>query len=290
MYQAFFGLDTEPFSLTPDTEFFFHDQIREEALNTLIFGIRSGEGFIKITGEVGMGKTTLCRQLLQAIEPEAATAYILDPQLRGEELVRSLARELNIDPGQGSTSDLLEVIKAFMLQTWRKGKPVVLVLDEAQALPKETLEQVRLLSNLETEKAKLLRIVLMGQPELDTRLQDPAIRQLRQRIIYSYTLAPLPKQDLRSYLEHRLRVAGHPGGNIFRPAAVKAIYRGSGGVLRLVNLLAHKSLLAAFGEGEPQVLKRHAKAAVRDTDAARSLGLLSRIGLGSLVLGGMAGA
>lgn len=283
MYRDFFGLHSEPFSLTPDTEFFFNDRIRQEALNTLIYGIRSGEGFIKVVGEVGTGKTTLCRQFLQAIEDEAETAYILDPLLRGDELLRTLARELGIEAEGKGQNELLEAVKRFMLETWERGRPVVLLLDEAQALPLETLEQLRLLSNLETEKAKLLRIVLMGQPELDVRLREPSIRQLRQRIVYSCTLGPLSRRDLAGYLEHRMRVAGHNGGQVFRPGAVRAIYRASGGVLRLVNILAHKSLLAAYGDGRRLVGRRQVRAAVRDTEAARGLRWLPRFPLLALV-------
>ena len=279
MYQKFFGLSTEPFSLTPDTRFFFNDRIRQEALNTLIFGIRSGEGFIKVVGDVGTGKTTLCRQFLRAIQDEAATAYILDPLLKGDGLVRALARELGIEAEGRSQTDLMEAIKGFMLETWKEGRPVVLLLDEAQAMPLETLEQVRLLSNLETERAKLLQIVLMGQPELDVRLREPAIRQLRQRIVYSYYLAPMSREDLGDYLDHRMRVAGYCGRPVFHPRAVRALYKGSGGVLRLVNILAHKSLLAAFGDGEHKVRKKHVRAAIRDTEIPGRGGWLAWAGL-----------
>jgi len=288
LYREFFGLDSEPFALTPDTEFFFNDRIRQEALNTLIYGVRSGEGFIKVVGEVGTGKTTLCRQFLQAIRDEARTAYILDPVLRGDDLVRNLAQELGIDPEGPTQTQLVEAIKALMLETWEEGRPVVLVLDEAQALPLETLEQLRLLSNLETEKAKLLRIVLMGQPELDVRLREPTIRQLRQRIVYNYHLVPLSKGDLVGYLDHRLRVAGYNGGQVFRAGAVQGLYRGSGGILRLVNILAHKSLLAAYGDGDPQVRRRHVRAAIRDTESARRIPWVSLAGAlaGPLVAAG----
>jgi len=279
VYREFFDLHSDPFSLTPDSEFFYNDRIRQEALNTLIYGIRSGEGFIKVIGEVGTGKTTLCRQFLRAIENEAETAYILDPLLRGDELLQTLARELGIDPAGKGQNELLESVKAFMLETWKQGRPVVLLLDEAQALPLETLEQLRLLSNLETEKAKLLRIVLMGQPELDVRLREPSIRQLRQRIVYSYTLGPLSRTDLAGYLEHRMRVAGHNGSPVFRPRAVRALYRGSGGVLRLVNILAHKALLAAYGDGSRQVARRHVRAAIKDTESARGARWLPRLPL-----------
>ena len=289
MYRDFFGLHSEPFSLTPDSEFFFNDRIRQEALNTLVYGIRSGEGFIKVVGEVGTGKTTLCRQFLRAIEDEAETAYILDPLLRGDELLQTLARELGIDPTGKGQNELLEAVKVFMLETWERGRPVVLLLDEAQALPLETLEQLRLLSNLETEKAKLLRIVIMGQPELDVRLREPSIRQLRQRIVYSYTLGPLSRPDLGGYLEHRMRVAGHNGGPVFRAGAVRALYRGSGGVLRLINILAHKSLLAAFGDGSHQVTRRHVRAAIKDTESAHGGRWLLRFPL-MVVAGGHLGA
>ena len=181
----------------------------------------------------------------------------------------TLARELGLEAEGRSANALLDDVQAFMLDTWRQGRPVVLVLDEAQALPIGTLEQARLLSNLETEKAKLLRIVLFGQPELDQRLRDPRIRQLRQRISYSYRLAPFSRRDLPAYLEHRLRVAGHRGPTLFARGAVRALYRGSSGTPRLVNLLAHKSLLAAFGDGAAGVARRHVRAAVRDTESAR---------------------
>ena len=276
MYREFFGLHSDPFSLTPDSEFFFSDRIRQEALNTLLYGVRSGEGFIKIVGEVGTGKTTLCRQFLRAIADEAETAYILDPLLRGDELLRTVALELGLDPEGKSQQELLSAVRSFMLETWEKGRPVVLLVDEAQALPLNTLEQLRLLSNLETEKAKLLRIVLVGQPELDVRLREPSIRQLHQRIVYSYTLGPLSRKELGSYLQYRMRVAGHQGGEVFQPRAVRVLYRSSGGVLRLVNILAHKALLAAYGDGQQQVSGRHVKAAIRDTEAAKRPSLLPR--------------
>ena len=268
MYQQYFGLHSDPFALTPDTEFFFRDWVREEALNTLIYGVRSGEGFIKMVGEVGTGKTTLCRQILRQIEPEAKTAYLPNPQLQDTNLIATLARELGVDTVERTTNELFDAIQEVLLATWREGRPVVLVLDEAQALPNSTLEQARLLSNLETEKAKLLRIVLFGQPELDQRLKDPAIRQLQQRIVYSYYLRPFAKADLVGYLDHRLRVAGYGGPPLFEPKAVRALHKGSGGVPRLVNILAHKSLLAAFGDGAVRVKGRHVRAAVRDTEAA----------------------
>jgi MSHA biogenesis protein MshM len=268
LYRNHFGLHSEPFALTPDTDFFFRDRVREEALNTLVYGVRSGEGFIKMVGEVGTGKTTLCRQFLRQVEAEAATAYLPNPQLQDSNLITTLAQELGVESEGRSANQVLDAVQAFMLETWRQGRPVVLVLDEAQALPLSTLEQARLLSNLETEKAKLLRIVLFGQPELDERLKEPAIRQLQQRIVYSYRLRPFTKSDLPGYLDHRLRVAGYSGPPLFRGAAVRALYRGSSGIPRLVNVLAHKSLLAAFGDGAARVGRSHVRAAIRDTEAA----------------------
>jgi len=270
LYLSHFGLREFPFSLTPDTGFYFDSRPHQEALNVLLVALRSGEGFLKVTGEVGLGKTLLCRMLLDALREEAVTAYIPNPHLSPASMRLGLARELGLNPDQGmSQEQLLQVIHDRLMALAGEEKPVVMCLDEAQQLPEATLEAVRLLTNLETEKRKLIQVVLFGQPELDERLSRPSVRQLRQRITFSYRLAPLDRDTVNDYVRHRLRVAGYRGAPLLTPGAKKALFRGSRGTPRLVNVLAHKSLMAAWGEGADQVAKRHVRRAILDTEGAR---------------------
>lgn len=270
MYQAHFGLRELPFSITPDTSFFFACATYQEALNTLLIAARNGEGFIKITGEVGVGKTLLCRKFMAALGEEFVTAYIPNPLMEPRTLMLALADELEIP--QDNTVDQHQLLKAInnrLLVLAREGKLVLLCLDEAQAMPIETLEALRLLTNLETEKRKLLQIVMFGQPELDRKLNQETIRQLMQRITFHYHLGPLSRDDMEFYLSHRLSIAGYTGSRLFDRSAIKALHRASGGVPRLVNILAHKSLMLAYGEGKQQIGARHVRAAAGDTGAAR---------------------
>ncbi|HUW29969.1 MAG TPA: AAA family ATPase [Sulfuriferula sp.] len=294
MYLAHFGLREAPFGITPDTSFFFACADYQEALNTLLIAVRNGEGFIKITGEVGTGKTLLCRQFLASINKERAaadtgpdqtpatitssgatqrfvTAYIPNPYLTPHTLLLALADELGVvlEPDVDQ-HHLLKSLTAALMDFARQDKQVVLCLDEAQAMPLESLEAIRLLTNLETEKHKLLQIVLFGQPELNQRLQQNSIRQLNQRISFHYHLGPLRRDDMDYYLSHRLNVAGFPGGRLFSQRAVKQLYAASGGIPRLVNILAHKALMLTYGEGRQQVGARHVRAAAKDTVAAKS--------------------
>lgn len=270
MYRAFFGLREAPFGITPDTAFVFSCRAHQEALNTVLVALRGGEGIIKVTGEVGTGKTLLCRRLLGALDGTAVAAYLHNPALEPRTLLLALAEELGVALGQGDSQyHLLKGLNHALLGFARQGKSVVLCLDEAQAVPLESLETLRLLSNLETEKRKLLRLVLLGQPELDAKLSDPSVRQIRQRIGFHYRLRGLERGELGGYLEHRLRVAGRAGEPVFRPAAVRLLFRATSGTPRLVNILAHKSLIGAFGEGEREVAARHVRAAVRDTEGVR---------------------
>lgn len=270
MYKAHFGLRELPFGITPDTSFFFACSNYQEALNTLLIAARNGEGFIKITGEVGVGKTLLCRKFMSTLDSGFVTAYVPNPLLEPRTLMLALADELEI-PQQKDVDQhqLLKAINHRLLVLAREGKRVVLCLDEAQAMPIETLEALRLLTNLETEKRKLLQIVMFGQPELDRKLQQEAIRQLNQRITFHYHLGPLTKDDMDFYVSHRLRVAGYAGSRLFNHGAIKALQVASGGVPRLVNILAHKALMLTYGEGRQQVNARHIKAAANDTAAAR---------------------
>lgn len=278
MYLAHFGLREPPFSITPDTGFFFSHADHQAALNTLLIAVRNGEGFIKITGEVGTGKTLLCRQFLASINRDAAdgearfvTAYIPNPYLEPRTLLLALAEEIGIELAQDADQyHLLKSLTQALLDFARSGKRVVLCLDEAQAMPLESLEAIRLLSNLETEKRKLLQIILFGQPELNHKLQQDSIRQLNQRIMFHYHLGPLGREAVEFYLAHRLRVADYPGTRLFSPAAVRRLHAASGGIPRLLNILAHKSLMLTYGEGGHRVQGRHVRAAAQDTEAARS--------------------
>lgn len=268
MYRQHFGLIERPFTLTPDTGFFFGYGSHQEALNVLLVALRSGEGFVKVTGEVGTGKTLICRMLLGYLGPEFVTAYIPNPALTPRALHLSLAEELgltrNLNMGQHG---ILRAINDALTGLSAEGRRVVLLLDEAQALTDESLEALRLLTNLETEKSKLLQIVLLGQPELDERLQAAHLRQLRQRITFSYRLQPLDSEGVGGYVKHRLAVAGADGNALFARAATRLLYKASGGIPRLVNVLAHKALLSAWGQGACQVKCHHVRRAIDDTES-----------------------
>jgi MSHA biogenesis protein MshM len=270
MYVEHFGLREAPFGITPDTSYFFSSPRSQEALNTLLVAVRNGEGFIKITGEVGTGKTLLCRKFMASVGEDFVTAYIPNPYLEPRTLMLALADELEIALDKDvDQHQMLKSITHRLLELAEQGKRVVLCLDEAQAIPVESLEALRLLTNLETAKRKLLQIVLFGQPELDRNLSLDSIRQLAQRITFHYHLGPLNKDDLDYYVSHRLRVAGFGGSRLFSRAAVTRLYESSGGVPRLVNILAHKALMLCYGEGKQQVGKGHVNDAVRDTVAIR---------------------
>lgn len=271
MYKTHFGLRESPFGITPDTSFFFACTNSQEALNTLLIAAKNGEGFIKITGEVGTGKTLLCRKFMATLDDSFVTAYIPNPFLEPRTLMLALADELEIPlEKEVDQHQLLKSINQRLLILARDGKKALLCLDEAQALPLESLEALRLLTNLETEKRKLLQIVLFGQPELNRKLELDSIRQLKQRISFHYHLGPLSKDDIAFYIAHRLNVAGFAGGRLFSGDAISTLYAGSGGIPRLVNILAHKALMLAYGEGAQQVVADHVKAAVKDTMAAKS--------------------
>jgi MSHA biogenesis protein MshM len=291
MYTAHFGLSEPPFGITPDTSFFFGSPRSQEALNTLLVAARTGEGFIKITGEVGTGKTLLCRKFLATLGPEFVTAYIPNPYLEPRTLMLALADELEIALDRDVDQHrLLKSITDRLMQLAGEGRHVLVCLDEAQAIPVESLEALRLLTNLETEKRKLLQIVLFGQPELNRKLELRSIRQLAQRITFHYHLGPLSRDDLDYYLAHRLRVAGFDGARLFSRAAVARLYRASGGVPRLVNILAHKSLMLCYGQGRQQVAHAHVLAAARDTVATSGRKRWPWAVAGALLAAGAAGA
>lgn len=273
MYLDHFGLNELPFGITPDTAFTVLTRGHQEALNTLLVALGSGEGFIKITGEVGSGKSLLCRRLLQSLQGDVVSAYLPNPYLAPRTLFLALAEELGLSIA--SSDDDYHVLKQLntgLLDFAAAGYQVVVCIDEAQAMPLETLESLRLLSNLETEKRKLLQIVLFGQPELDRKLAEPSVRQLRQRIAFHYELPGLGREEVATYLVHRLRVAGYRGEGIFGKPAVRCLHRASRGTPRLLNILAHKSLLATFGDGRHLVRASHVRRAAADTEGASAPG------------------
>lgn len=272
MYCAHFGLRESPFGLTPDTEFAFSGVAHQEALNVLLVASAAGEGFIKITGEVGMGKTLLCRRFLATLDDGYVAAYIPNPMLEPRGLLLAIADEFNA--GTDRDADNHQIIKSVnhaLLDIAKQGKKAFVFVDEAQAMPVETLETLRLLSNLETEKCKLLQVIMFGQPELDAKLDLPSIRQLSQRITFQHHLGGLSKEETKRYVTHRLQVAGHVGDQLFATAAINALFRRTRGVPRLVNVIAHKALLAAYGEGKSRISRQHVVRAANDTPAvARS--------------------
>jgi MSHA biogenesis protein MshM len=270
MYQHYYGLKEAPFSLTPDTEFFFGYEAHQEALNVLLVALRSGEGFIKVTGEVGTGKTLVCRKLMSLLDEEFVVAYIPNPQLNPNALRAALADELGIEFARNiGQHRLLKIITERLIELSSEKKRVVVLIDEAQAMPEETLEALRLLTNLETEKFKLMQVVMFGQPELDKKLSEQSVRQLKQRITFAYQLKPLDKNNIGSYIQHRLVIAGYEGTELFNARAVKEMTRASRGIPRLINILSHKAMLAAFGQGAKQIDKEHIRMAVKDSEQAR---------------------
>jgi len=298
MYLAHFGLREQPFSLTPDTSFFFACTSYQEALNTLLVVARNGEGFIKIVGEVGNGKTLLCRKFLATLNDKQnssttdpsttaigtqddalptrarskfATAYIPNPYLEPRSLLLALADEFRIQLDKNvDQHELLKQLTLALLNFAREGKRVLVCLDEAQAMPLESLEVLRLLTNLETEKRKLMQVVLFGQPELDERLKQNSVRQLRQRISFQYVLKGLQRDELDRYVRYRLQVAGYKGETLFSSSAIARLHSVTGGTPRLVNIISNKALMLTYGEGGQLVLPRHISAAATDTPEASS--------------------
>ncbi|HSX72238.1 MAG TPA: AAA family ATPase [Pseudomonas sp.] len=271
MYEAFFGLREKPFALTPNTGFLVQLAPYQACLNLLRVALGEGEGFIKVTGEVGTGKTLLCRALLNSLESERyQLAYLPNPGMSPVGLRQAVARELLIEGiDELDTQGVLDALHHRLIQLAAEGRSTVVLIDEAQALPTATLEALRLLTNLETEQAKLLQVVLFGQPELDATLARDEFRQLRQRITFSYRLRPLDVKDCTRYLSERLAVAGYRGEPLFAPRAIRRLVRGSGGIPRLINILAHKALMVAFGEGRRQVSAEHVRRAQLDTEGAQ---------------------
>lgn len=275
MYSRHFSLAEAPFSITPDSAFFYPHEGAQSALNMLLVALRSGEGFLKIVGEVGCGKTVLCRQLLKTLQGECVTAYIPNPDMGPDDLLMALIHELGVALSPPlSRHKVLNALRDCLLRHADGGRRVVMCIDEAQAIPLRTVESLRLLSNLETEKRKLLQLVLLGQPELDDKLSRPEIRQLLQRITFSEYLGPMLAHRVPAYLAHRLAVAAQSEATdtrVFQLDAAQEIARVSGGVPRLVNVLAHKCLMLAYGENEHRVNIHHVRMAAADTPGVRTV-------------------
>ena len=265
MYLEHFGLTEAPFKITPHTEFFFSGSSRGETLEALLYSITSGEGIVKVTGEVGSGKTMLCRVLMERLPASVETIYLAVPSLSRDEMLATIAGDLNIETQGISTTKLIRALQEKLIQIHAEGRQVVALIDEAHAMPLETLEEIRLLSNLETSHFKLMQIVLFGQPELDAHLSLQNMRQLRERITHSFNLLPLPPRDIKDYVDFRLRAAGYKGPDLFGPDSLKLIAEASEGLTRRINIYCDKTLLAAFAEGTHTVTPDLVRAAITDT-------------------------
>ena len=288
MYYDFFGLARPPFRITPDTEMFYDGGNRGVILEALIYAISQGEGIIKVTGEVGSGKTMLCRMLQTRLPESVETVYLANPSVSPEEILHAIAFELQLPVTKDADRiEVMHTLNKYLLDQHAKGHQVVLFVEESQSMPVPTLEEVRLLSNLETNHHKLLQIVLFGQPELDDNLRRPEIRQLRERITHSFSLPRFKPADVRTYLNFRLRAAGYRGPELFNNRVVDQISRISAGLSRRVNIIADKALLAAFADRTHTVSLKHVKAAVRDSEFANSGPAIasSRSALGYVFLG-----
>src|SRR5512134_611260 len=273
MYYSHFGLNQAPFKITPNTEFFFAGGNRGPILEALIYAITHGEGIIKVTGEVGSGKTMLCHMLPTRLPPQVETVYIANPSVSPEEILHTIAIEMQLAVDRSAPRlEVMQVLHDFLVKRYSEGKRVVVFVEESQSMPLATLEEIRLLSNLETRNDKLLQIVLFGQPELDDCLRQPNLRPLRERITHSFRLEPLEAGDIREYLMFRMRTAGYHGPDLFSDPVVKRVARASLGLTRRVNLIADKALLAAFSENTHTVRPKHVEAAVRDSEFSQDAG------------------
>jgi general secretion pathway protein A len=266
MYEAFFGLKENPFTLSPDPQYLYLSPQHREALNCLIYGIHEKKGFMVITGGIGTGKTTLCRSLLAGLDDSVATALIFNPALSDIELLKTVNQEFGVrmGRGRGTKKRYLDALNAFLMQNFAMGRNAVLLIDEAQNLPHGVMEQIRMLSNLETVREKLLQIILLGQPELLRLLGLPSLRQLNERITVRYDLKPIARENVRHYVEHRIAKAGGRAEAIFLPGSYGPICRASRGIPRRINAICDRALLVAYGKDLRTVDRRTVRTAIRD--------------------------
>jgi MSHA biogenesis protein MshM len=269
LYLDHFGLKEPPFRITPHTDFFFDGADRGATLEALIYAILHDEGIVKVSGEVGSGKTMLCRVLIERLPAHVDTIYLATPSLARDEILHAIGDELELKFSNDRTSVALRELQEHLIRRYGEGRRVVIVIDEAHAMPDETLEQVRLLSNLESNRHKLLQIVLFGQPELDATLAKRSLRQLRDRITHGFRMRPLSTPEVGKYLSFRMRAAGYRGPDVFKPRAISLLARAADGLTRRINILADKALLSAFTDSGHAVTERHVRAAVRDSEFAR---------------------
>lgn len=270
MYLNFFGLNKDPFRITPDPEFFFSGGNRGAVLEALCYAVAKGEGIVKVVGEVGSGKTMLCRMLERELPENCEIIYLANPRLSADEVLFAIAHELQLNLPSGATKlEALAALQKYLLDKHANNRRVVMFIEEAQGMHIDSLEEVRMLSNLETTQEKLLQIVLFGQPEFDQKLALHEIRQLKERITYSFDLAPLNRVEIRDYLYTRLRTSGYRGNELFAKRAIAMLSKHSAGLLRRINVLADKALLAAFSQGSHKVEKKHVKMAIQDSDFSR---------------------
>ena len=288
MYYPHFGLKEPPFKITPNTDFFFSGSNRGAVLDALVYAITNGEGIIKVVGEVGSGKTMLCRMLQTILPEKIESIYLANPSVAPEDVLHAIAFELQLKlPKNADRLKVMQALQTHLLARHQEGRQVVIFVEEAQGMPLATLEEIRLLSNLETKQDKLLQIVLFGQPELDTNLNQPHIRQLRERITHSFHLGPLQTKDIGEYLIFRLRAAGYYGPHLFTDEAIKKLSAAAQGLVRRVNILAEKSLLAAYAENVHQVSVKHVNAAIQDSEFGKSASAPSKVLLSQPILIGI---
>lgn len=266
MYESFFGFERPPFNNVPDTSFFYGSERHTEALSQLVCAVQGRKGFAVLTGEVGAGKTTVTRALYRRLGPDTVTATITNSRLTGVQLLWSVAKEFGIENLRPSRPELLESINGFLLRMLAEDRNVVVLVDEAQDLPLSTLEELRLISNLETETEKLIQIILVGQPELRKSIDHPDLRQLRQRIALRFHLAGLDVDETKAYVQHRLRVAGPTSDVRFTDRGLNAVYRYSRGIPRLINLCCDKALLVAYTEEENKIDQRIVMDGIREIE------------------------
>lgn len=265
MYNAFFGFDAEPFRVNPDPRFLYFSESHREALATLVYAVHQRKGFIVLTGEVGTGKTTILNAMLQKLDPGVRGAYLFNTKLTLEDFFSYLFEELELEPVEPfQKSTVLHRLNHYLIDRLRKGQQTLLVIDEAQNLSAELLEEIRMLSNLETPQSKLLQIMLVGQPELDEKLAQPALRQLRQRVELRHTILPLNLRETGEYVRERLLIAGHDTGDLFTVSSLRAAYRYSGGIPRVINVLCDNALLLAFVRRSLRVSARMIQEAAED--------------------------
>ena len=270
MYLEHFGLSERPFRITPHTDFFFAGANRGATLEALLYAISHDEGIVKVTGEVGSGKTMLCRVLMERRPKTVETIYLANPSLARDEILFAVADELKVELANDRPSRLMRALLEHLIALYAEGRRVVVLIDEAHAMPRETLEEIRLLSNLETNRHKLLQIVLFGQPELDDHLNTADLRQLMERITHSFCLEPLVRGDIERYIDFRMRAAGYRGPNVFSADAIRRIADASEGLTRRINILADKSLLAAFAANAHAVTVKEVRRAIRDSEFYRA--------------------